>query len=130
MKLSVKLYVRHCPIGQHAKHFNTRPAGLLQPLPPPNGPWEAITMDFIEGCQCHLVAVDRLTKYAHFIPLKHPIRCCYCCQGVSGQHREAPWGTLLLGDGARKVLWRIVVVEQTSLCVVLDQPVGNPKRKV
>jgi hypothetical protein len=42
----------------------------------------------------------------------------------------APEKRLLLGDGTRKVLWRIVVVEQTSLCVVLDQPVGNPKRKV
>jgi hypothetical protein len=49
MKLSVELYVRQCPVCQQAKHSNTRPAGLLQPLPPPSGPWEAITMDFIEG---------------------------------------------------------------------------------
>jgi hypothetical protein len=40
------------------------------------------------------------------------------------------WRCLLRGDGARKLLWRVDDVEQTSLCVVIDQPVGNPKRKV
>jgi ribonuclease HI len=30
----------------------------------------------------------------------------------------------------QKRLWRLDGVEQTSLCVVNDQPVGNPKRKV
>jgi hypothetical protein len=78
MKLAVELYVRQCPICQQAKHSNTKPAGLLQPLPPPACPWEAITMDFIEGLPLSdnanviLVIVDRLTKYAHFLPLKHP----------------------------------------------------------
>jgi hypothetical protein len=78
MKLAVELYVRQCPICQQAKHTNTKPAGLLQPLPPPDAPWEQITMDFIEGLPLSdnanviLVVVDRLTKYAHFLPLKHP----------------------------------------------------------
>jgi hypothetical protein len=78
MKLAVELYVRQCPISQQAKHSNTRPVGLLQPLPPHANHWEEITMDFIEGLPMSnnanviLVVVDRLTKYAHFLPLKHP----------------------------------------------------------
>ena len=52
-------------------------AGLLQPLPIPKWKWEAMTMDFIVGfprtSKQHdsiMVVVDKLTKAAHFIPLK------------------------------------------------------------
>jgi hypothetical protein len=78
MKVSVTDFVRQCDVCQHAKHLNTHPGGLLQPLPIPTGAWRDITMDFVEGLPLSegynviLVVVDRFTKYAHFVPLRHP----------------------------------------------------------
>jgi hypothetical protein len=78
LKLAVENYIKQCFVCQLAKSSHQKPAGLLQPLPPPEGPWQEITMDFIdglpnsEGANSTLVVVDRFTKYAHFIPLRHP----------------------------------------------------------
>jgi hypothetical protein len=78
MKTDVQEFVRQCEVCQHAKHLNQHPQGLLQPLPTPAGAWQDITMDFVEGlplsegANAILVVVDRFTKYAHFIPMKHP----------------------------------------------------------
>lgn len=78
MKTDVDNFVKQCTICQQAKHENTHPSGLLQPLPIPQGAWQDISMDFIEGLPLSegfnviLVVVNRFTKYSHFIPLKHP----------------------------------------------------------
>jgi len=78
MKAVVRDFVRTCHICQQAKTERVLSPGLLQPLPVPSKPWEMAFMDFIDGLpssrqyNCILVVVDKLTKYAHFIPLRHP----------------------------------------------------------
>lgn len=78
MKTAVSEYVHSCRICQQAKPDRTLIAGLLRPLPVPSGPWTMATMDFIDGLppsrhyNCLLVVVDKFSKFAHFMPLKHP----------------------------------------------------------
>lgn len=78
MKKDIKDYVAGCDTCQRNKFDNLSPAGLLQPLPIPTQVWTDVSMDFIgglpksKGKDTILVVVDRLTKYAHFIPLSHP----------------------------------------------------------
>ncbi|GJP43229.1 hypothetical protein CLOM_g2718 [Closterium sp. NIES-68] len=76
----VQRYVSACPICQHMKSSRQRPAGLLQPLEPPQRPWQHVTMDFVTrlpttatGNDAILVVVDRLTKMAHFAPCRTTI---------------------------------------------------------
>jgi len=78
MKHQVEDFVKQCAICQQSKHVHHHPLGLLQPLPIPDGIWQDLSMDFIEGLpksegfSVILVVVDRFTKYAHFIPIRHP----------------------------------------------------------
>jgi hypothetical protein len=58
-----------------AEHRNL--AGLLQPLPFPKWKWDVVTIDFITELprtrkqhELVMVVVEKLTKVAHFIPLK------------------------------------------------------------
>jgi hypothetical protein len=77
MKRDVAEYVAFCDTCQRVKAEHQRPTGLLQPLQVPELKWEDITMDFIvglprtqSGYDSIWVIVDRLTKVAHFIPIK------------------------------------------------------------
>lgn len=78
MSLEVMNYVRNCAVCQTNKYETVAKPGLLSPLPIPNGVWESISLDFIEGLppsagkHCILVVIDRLSKNAHFLPLSHP----------------------------------------------------------
>jgi hypothetical protein len=78
MKMDIRKYIRECDVCQRNKVKNIHLAGLLQPLPIPTQMWTEVSMDFIEGLansngrNVIMVVVDRLSKYAHFIPLSHP----------------------------------------------------------
>ena len=78
MKQLVQEQVRQCSVCQRYKSEHVHPAGLLLPLPVPNGVWTDIALDFVEalprvrGKSVILTVVDRFSKYCHFIPLAHP----------------------------------------------------------
>ena len=77
MKRDVTEYVSKCLTCQQVKAEHQVPTGLLNPLSIPQWKWDNITMDFVSGFpltqQKHdsvWVIVDRLTKSAHFIPVR------------------------------------------------------------
>ena len=83
MAKEVKGWVAGCTTCQRSKVPRHKPYGELAQLPRPEKPFDEITMDFITGCppsgsrgkayDSILVVVDRLTKLAHYIPVKKTI---------------------------------------------------------
>lgn len=77
MKKSIGVFVSECLTCQQVKIEHQRPAGTLQSLPIPQWKWDHVTMDFVvglprtqQGFNSIWVVVDRLTKSAHFLPVK------------------------------------------------------------
>lgn len=68
-------FIRHCAVCQQTKYETVAYPGLLQPLPIPQYVFADLSMDFIyglpksKGKDVVFVVMDRLTKYAHFMPL-------------------------------------------------------------
>jgi hypothetical protein len=77
LKRVVAAHVIMCGMCQRVRTERQRPIGLLYPLKIPKWKWEEIGMDFMTGLprtprgyDSIWVIVDRLTKVAHFIPVK------------------------------------------------------------
>jgi hypothetical protein len=77
MKCDVVHFVAKCLECQQVKADHHHLAGLLQPHDVPMSKWEVISMDFVVGLSLTshrhnaiLVIVDKLTKSAHFIPVR------------------------------------------------------------
>ena len=77
MKIDVTEYVSKCLTCQQVKAEHQVPTGLLNPLPIPQWKWDNITIDFVSGFPLTQrkhdsvwVIVDRLTKSAHFLPVR------------------------------------------------------------
>ena len=77
MKRDVAEYIAKSMECQRVKVEHKHPAGLLQPLPIPEWKWEVVTIDFVtklpRSNKQHdsiMVVVDKLTKTAHFVPVK------------------------------------------------------------
>ncbi|GJR85423.1 hypothetical protein Tco_0209434 [Tanacetum coccineum] len=77
MKADIATYVSKCLTCAKVKAEHQKPSGLLQQPEIPVWKWERITMDFIvglprtpSGYDSIWVIVDRLTKSAHFLPVK------------------------------------------------------------
>ncbi|GJR75902.1 putative reverse transcriptase domain-containing protein [Tanacetum coccineum] len=78
MKAYIATYVSKCLTCARVKAEHQRPSGLLVQLEIPKWKWDNITMDFItsfrakrrQGFDTIWVIVDRLTKFAHFLPIR------------------------------------------------------------
>ncbi|GJR03324.1 reverse transcriptase domain-containing protein [Tanacetum coccineum] len=77
MKKDIAVYVSRCLTCLKVKAEHQRPSGLLQQPEIPEWKWERIAMDFVtklprtsSGHDTIWVIVDRLTKSAHFLPMR------------------------------------------------------------
>ncbi|GJT55296.1 putative reverse transcriptase domain-containing protein [Tanacetum coccineum] len=77
MKANIATYVSKCLTCSKVKAEHQKPSGLLVQPEIPEWKWEKITMDFVtklpkttNGYDTIWIIVDRLTKSAHFLPMR------------------------------------------------------------
>ena len=80
MKREIAQFVNECDVCRRVKAEHQRLAGLLQPLAIPEWKFDHIEMDFVTGFpkskrgnDAIFVVIDKLTKVAHFLPIKESI---------------------------------------------------------
>jgi hypothetical protein len=86
MRTIIQHFIDRCTVCKQAKAEHVKYPGLLKPLDVPDAAWQVVTIDFVEGLprssgfNSILVVVDKLTKYAHFLPLSHPYTAAQVAQ--------------------------------------------------
>ena len=77
MKQDVAQFISRCLTCQQVKVEHQKQVGLLQPPPRAKWKWDHVTIDFMTGLprtpqskDSVWVIVDRLTKSAHFLPMR------------------------------------------------------------
>ena len=80
MKREIAQFVNECDVCRRVKAEHQRPAGLLQPLAIAEWKFDHIEMDFVTGFpkskrgnDAIFVVIDKLSKVAHFLPIKESI---------------------------------------------------------
>src|SRR3954466_2675563 len=80
MKREIAQFIAECDVCRRIKAEHQRPVGTLQLLPIPEWKWDKVSMDFItgfpktqKGSDAIFVVVDRLSKVAHFLPVRESI---------------------------------------------------------
>ncbi|GJR37319.1 putative nucleotidyltransferase, ribonuclease H [Tanacetum coccineum] len=105
MKQDVATFVSKCMTCQQVKIEHQRASGLLQPLEIPMWKWDEISMDFVTGLpttqkrhDAIWVVVDRLTKSAHFLPIRknYGIKTAVYVLGLEQDYRKL--GELVLSS--------------------------------
>lgn len=83
----VKRYCNQCVQCQKNNTSTQRLQGLFCPLPIPEGRWTDVTMDFVTGLpgtvngnDMIMVICDRMSKMAHFIPVKKSLTAEQCAR--------------------------------------------------
>src|SRR5450759_13361 len=105
MKKDVLKYVQSCYSCQKNRPMYRAKGGLLKPLPIAAGPWESISMDFIQGLPLShgfnaiLTIVDRFFKMANFVPTRKTVSATEVATVVF-DHVYKMWGlpTHILSD--------------------------------
>src|SRR4051812_38520531 len=80
MKREIAQFIAEYDVCLRIKAEHQRPAGTLRPLPIPECKWDKVGMDFIagfpkthKGNDAIFVVIDRLSKVAHFLPVRESI---------------------------------------------------------
>jgi hypothetical protein len=120
MKIEIARCVARCDTCRRVKAIHMKTAGPLQSLPISTWKWEDISMDFIvglprtaKGFDSIWVIIDRLTKIAHFLPVKVKYICHHLCGDVHCSHSQFARGSEDYSVGSWTSI-RIQILGRTS----------------